>query len=107
MVIGIIFQLASEMIDVRIDNETVWFRTQGSSFVTIDSIRLDKQGVIKEHPDLKDNENWREEAIKRFKEKIKTMTTEEQRANYIIEDLTKFGYKPLYRQKSGFRVEKL
>jgi len=87
MVIGIIFQLASEVIEVRIDKEVVLFRTQGASFVTIDSLRLSYAGVCREHPDLELAKDWRQQAISRFKEKIKTMTTEEQRADYIIQDL--------------------
>jgi hypothetical protein len=35
------------------------------------------------------------------------MTTETQVMEYVIEDLTKVGYKFLYKQKPGFRVEKL
>ena len=108
MSIGIIFQLASEMFEVRIDNGNVMFRTSNSNgaFGTIDNLALSYAGVIKEHPDLKDRDNWRQEAIKRFKEKIKTMNTL-QAAQYIIEDLSKFGYKPLYSQVNGFRVRKI
>ena len=108
MSIGIIFQLASEMFEVRIDNGNVMFRTSSTNgaFGTIDNLSLSYAGVIKEHPDLKDSKEWRQEVIKRFKEKIKTMN-EIQAARYIIQDLSKFGYKPLYSQKDGFRVTKI
>jgi hypothetical protein len=109
MAIGLILQLASELIEVRIDNNIVYFRTAntGGAFATIDNLKLSYSGVVKEHPDLKDVKDWREQTIKRFKDKIKTIDTEEKQATYIIEDLKKYGYKPLYKQKKGFRPIKL
>ena len=95
-------------VEVRIENTNVLFRTsQSGGFAPINSLQLSKQGVIKEFPDLKKNPNWREEAIKRFKLKIKSKTTEKKRMDYIIKDLHKFGYKPLYTQRAGHRPIKL
>ena len=107
--IGLIFQLGPEIVEVRVDNNNILFRNNDSNgmFTTIEGLKLNKVGVIKEFPDLKDNENWQNITRERFKEKIKTMNTEMERANYIIEDLKKYGYKPLYIQRKGFRVEKL
>jgi hypothetical protein len=105
--IGILFQLASDIFEVRVDGKNVWFRTAGSNFVTIDGLMLNKSGVIKEHPDLKDSSDWQSIARQRFKDKMNTMETEENIADYIIQDLTKLGYKPLWKQKQGYRVEKL
>lgn len=107
--IGVIFQFATEFIEVRVVGNNVLFRTiqTGSMFATIDNIKLDKSGVIKEFPDLKDSDNWREEAIKRFKQKILSYNSENQRINYIIEDLSKYGYKPISKQREGWRIEKL
>lgn len=109
MVIGIIFQFASELLQVNIDGTNVLFRTSGTNgaWATIDNLKLDYAGVCREHPDLKDSKYWREEAIKRFKDKIKQMKTEKERVDYIIKDLNKFGYKGLYTQKQGFRPVKL
>jgi hypothetical protein len=106
---GLVFQLASEIIEVRIDGVNIYFRTANTNgaFATIDNLKLDHTGVCKEHPDLKDNKGWREEAIKRFKDKIKNMKDEKEISNYIIEDLSKFGYKPLWSQRQGFRPVKL
>lgn len=105
--IGVVFSLANEVVEVRVDGSSVWFRTsQLQRFADISGIRLDKAGTIKEFPDLKDNKDWREIAIKRFKEKINKMNSEKEITNYIIEDLSKFGYKPLYLQKAGFRPVK-
>jgi len=108
MSVGVVFQFGNETIEIRIDGINVYFRTsQLNQFATIDGLKLDKIGVIKEFPDLKDNKDWRMEAIKRFKEKIKEMDTETERVKYIVEDLSNFGYKPLYIQKKGFRPRKL
>lgn len=107
--IGIIFQFGTEIVEVRVERNTCLFRTSqfGGAFATIENLKLNRVGVIKEFPDLKENENWREEGIKRFKEKLSNMKTENERANYVIDDLKKFGYVPLYKQRQGFRPEKI
>jgi len=106
--IGLIFKLGSEIVEIRVEKNNILFRNNQTNgmFTTIDGLQLNKQGVIKEHPDLKDNDNWQNIARERFKEKIKKIDTEMERADYIIEDLKKFGYKPIARQRKGFRVEK-
>lgn len=107
--IGILFEFVGDIIEVRVDCTNVLFRKKdfGGAFATIDNLKLSKTGVVKEFPDLKENKNWKEIAIERFKEKIKGLNTEEERKEYIINDLIKFGYKPLYEQKSGFRIKKI
>ena len=107
--IGVIFQFGSEYIEVRVIGNNVIFRTGqfGGAFTSIEGLRLSKQGVIKEFPDLKDKTDWREEAIKRFKAKLKTMKSEKQRMDYVIEDLKKYGYKPKYSQRDGHRPQKI
>ena len=108
MPIGIVFSFGTEVIEVVVRDLSILFRTTNSqAFATIDGLKLDKSGAIKEFPDLKDRDDWKEEVIKRFKEKIKNMRTENERAKYIIEDLTKYGYKALYYQRAGSRVIKL
>ena len=68
--IGILFSFGTEVVEVRIDCFNVFFRTsQFQRFADIDGIKLDKQGVIKEFPDLKDNDDWQKEGRKKFKEK--------------------------------------
>jgi len=107
--IEVIFEYCSEKVLVRVDNENCYFRTSqfGGALVPIDSIKIDKAGSIKEHPDLKDREDWKEETIKRFKDKLKNYKTEMERVKYVIEDLSKVGYKPLYIQRKGHRVQKI
>jgi hypothetical protein len=108
MTIGVIFQLASQIVEVRIENTNCLFRTGqfGGAFAPIDSLQLDYNGIVREFPDLETKDNWKEIAISRFKDKIKELKTEEERMNYVVEDLKKWGYVPLYKQRGGFRVEK-
>jgi len=107
--IGLIFSLGPEIVEVRVDKNSILFRNNQTNgmFTTIEGLKLDKPGVIREFPDLKDNDNWQNIARDRFKEKIKSFKTEMERADYIIEDLKKYGYTPKYRQRQGFRVERI
>jgi len=106
--IGVIFKFGTETVEVRVQDTNVLFRTsQFQQFGTIDGLKLDKSGVIKEFPDLKDNKEWEKIARERFKQKIKKLKTEMERAKYIIKDLQKFGYQPIYLQKAGYRPVKL
>lgn len=106
--IGVIFQFGSEIVEVRVKDNNVFFRNSNSpTFGDIDGMKLDKSGTVKEFPDLKDNTDWQRIARERFKEKIRGFDTEEARIKYIIEDLQKFGYIPRYIQRQGFRPRKL
>lgn len=107
--IGIIFQFGGEPVEVRVEGTNVLFRTGqfGGAFAPIDGLKLDYNGVCREFPDLELKSDWREEAIKRFKDKMKGMNTEEDRINYIKDDLKKFGYIPLFYQKQGHRPVRL
>jgi len=108
MVIGVVFEYAAEPMEVRIDGLSILFRTvQQSNWVTIDNIKLSHSGVIKEFPELEGRDDWKEEAVKRFKTKIKGLKTEKERAHYIIHDLKQHGYLPRYMQVSGFRPIKI
>lgn len=107
--IGAVFQFVNEIVEVRINGSNCLFRTLNTfgGFVPIDALNLDKKGVILEHPDLEGAENWREEAVERFKNKLKNYESETQRMNYIIEDLRKYGYQPLHMQRAGHRPQKI
>jgi len=106
--IGVIFQFASEHLEVRIDNDSVYFRTTGQqSWSTIEGLQLDYMGVTKEFPDLNGEPQWKNIAIQRFKDKINSFKTENEKVNYIIEDLAKHGYVAKFKQRSGFRPEKI
>ena len=103
--IGLIFYHGTEIIYVQIDGHNIGFSNSqfGAKIAPIEGLRLSQAGVIKEHPDLKDNPSWREEAIKRFKETINILKDEESIAEYIIMDLKKYSYIPKWKQKAGFR----
>lgn len=107
--IEVILYFGPEIVIARVVGRTVYLGSQrnGAMLATIDGMKLSRAGVEREFPDLKGKDNWREEAIKRFKEKLKTFSSEDEVANYVIEDLRKFGYTPKYKQKAGFRPERI
>jgi len=107
--IGALFRFGTEIVEVRIEKTEIYFRTStfGGGFATIDGLKLDKKGVIKEHPDLDGRDDWRPEAIKRLKEKMRLLANEYTRMEYIISELKKVGYTPLVLQKKGFRPTKI
>ena len=107
--LGVIFTIGSDVVEVRVDNNNVYFRdkTSGAGFATIEGLQLSKSGVEKEFPDLKDRGDWREKAIERFKETIKLLDNEKDKMDYIIKDLKEHGYIPKIKQKQGFRPVRL
>lgn len=107
--IGVIFNYGSERVEVIIDTTNCYFRTGqfGGALAPIDLLKIDKAGSIKEHPDLANRNDWKEETIKRFKDKLKKLKTEKERMKYVIDDLSKIGYKPVYIQRSGHRPQKI
>lgn len=107
--IGIIFQFGGEVVETRINGTNIQFKTSvyGSQFVPFEQLYLSKEGVIKEFPDLENDDMWRQKAIQRFKDEMSKLGNENKIADYLIKDLQKYGYIPKYRQKQGFRVEVL
>jgi len=106
--IGGIFQFGSEIVEVRVHHEFVYFRNQNSpAFGSIEELKLNRGGVVKEFPDLKDDKEWEKKARERFKEKIHSFKSEEERMKYIVDDLSKFGYVLKYVQKQGHRPRKV
>ncbi len=105
--IEILFYLGNEIILVKVDGNNIMF--SNSNFGAVESdisgLKLSYEGVIKEFPDLKDDENWKNKTIQRFKDHIKSLKTEEDKVNYIVDDLKKHGYTAKYKQKLGFRRE--
>lgn len=107
--IDVIFQLADTYILVRVDGVRVTFANTmfGAQMADITGLKLSQAGVVKEFPDLKDNPEWKTIACQRFKDKIASMRSDDERAIYLIEDLKAHGYIPKFKQKSGFRKEVL
>jgi len=106
--IGIVLSLGGDVAEVRIDGNSLTFRGNGSpNFATIEGLKLDKEGTLKEFPDLKDKENWKQIAIERFKEHFKKLETEREKVEYVINDLKKFGWVLEAIQKAGHRLQRI
>lgn len=106
MIIGV-FELGGDQVEVIVDKDNIMFRdTSSGTTTTIHGLKLNKAGVIKEHPDLKNDDDWRKKVIERLKEHVKTFKTENQKINYIKDELEKFGYTPLFKQRAGWRPQK-
>jgi len=107
--IDLIFNRIDEIIFIRITGSNVKFANNlsGSIWSSIEGLKLDKRGVMKEFPDLKDSLNWKQEAIARFKEMIRDKKNEQEISEYLIKELKKFGYTPKWKQLGGFRRERI
>lgn len=106
--IDILFQYLNDLVLVRVDGNHILFGNTmyGKQMATIEGLKLDYAGVCRQFPDLEMKDDWRQEAIKRFKKKLVTFKTEKQKVDYVVEELFPHGYKPLKIQKKGFRPEK-
>ena len=101
------FRLGGEEVEVIVDKGNIMFRDSSSGMTTtIHGLKLNKAGVIKEHPDLKDDDEWRKKAINRLKNHVKKFKTELQKINYIRDELAKHGYEPRFFQRAGHRPQK-
>lgn len=106
MILGV-FELAGEQSEIVVDQNNLLFKEGGSNTITtLEGLQLNKSGVLKEFPDLKDNPEWKKIAIERLKNHVKNIEGEKKKLDYIKVELTKFGWKPLFRQRAGFRPEK-
>lgn len=103
--IALQFNHASEIVLVHINGNSVTFGSTifGAKMADISGLKLDFHGTIREFPDLKDDLNWREKAIERFKKHIKGLKDEDKISDYIIYELRNKGYTPRLKQKPGFR----
>ena len=100
------FEFAKERADVIVDGNNLLFYDSNGMMTTIDGLRIDKTGVIKEFPDLENDDDWKKKAIERLKEHIKEIKTETETLDYVKEELEKFGWVPLYKQRAGHRPAK-
>lgn len=105
--IDLLFYFGSEIVLVRVDGKSVLFANSvyGMQFATIDGLKLDYVGTVREFPDLKEREDWKKEAIKRLKAHIKALPNEAAIANYIAGDLANHGYVLKKKMRAGFRPE--
>lgn len=105
MIIGT-FSFAQERNQVVVDGNNLFFIDMNGMTTTIEGLKIDKIGVVKEFPDLKEDENWKIKAIERLKEHIKKFKTEKEKMYYIKDELIKFGHEPILIQRAGFRPQK-
>jgi hypothetical protein len=106
--INIEFLFNSQIVVVRISGKELFFcNNPNGFFAPIDKLKFSRQGVLKEFPDLKDNKEWRKIALDRFKDKINSMNSEIEITKYLVNDLVKFGYKPLRFTKQGSRTKNI
>jgi hypothetical protein len=108
----LIFEFAGDYVQIKIAGHNILFSTSQTNFQTwtpIDGLVLKKAGIIKQFPDLKDLElgEMRIEAIKRFKEHIKTFDNEFRIKDYLVKELTPQGYILKSVQREGHRPQKI
>ena len=102
------FQLADEVVVVRIEGNNIMFNTATTNFqqfVPIDYLKLPVVGILKEFPELEGHpaNEIRLEAVSRFKEHIKKLNNENRVRDYIIEELEKAGYTYKRTKQNGWR----
>ena len=107
--IDILFEFGPDVILVKIEGNSIKMGSTayGSVMASIEGLKLNKGGVEKEFPDLKEDLLWKEKAIQRFTDKIKSLGAEDKIADYIIKDLSQHGYIPRKMQVGGHRPIKL
>lgn len=103
--IKLIFEFGNETILVVINGNDIKFGNTlyGAQLSDISGIKLSYDGVIKEFPDLEGDDNWENEATIRFKDYIKSLKTEEEKAQYIQKELESCGYIGKLKERKGFR----
>ena len=104
MIIKGTFKLGSDIVEVLIDGTKLLFSDASTGqCTTIEGLKFNRGGVIKEFPDLEDGEDWKKEAIKRFKKHYLEYHSEIQKLNYVKKELMVHGYEPMFWQRAGFR----
>ena len=102
------FRLGGDYVEAVVDGNNLYFSDVSTQAITtIEGLKLSKQGVVKEFPDLENDKEWKKKAMDRFKDHVKNLNSESARISYIIEELRKFGYTPLTKQRAGFRPAKI
>ncbi len=86
--------------------ELLFFDTSSGTMTNIAGLKLTKSGVVKEFPDLENDDDWRIKVIERFKDKIKEYKNEDERMNYVRSELEKQGYQGILKQRAGWRPKR-
>ena len=88
-------------------NGLMFFDVTTGMITSLEGLKLSRQGVVKEFPDLENDDEWNKKAIKRLKAHLNKLKTEDAKINYVIDELKKHGYQPLFKQRAGFRPTSL
>lgn len=103
----ILFKFGGDLIETVWSEQGLMFYDPSSNMWTSpEGLRITKTGVIKEFPDLENDDEWKKKALQRLKDHIKSLKTEDEIQNYIINELIKYGYEPMCIQKAGHRPKK-
>lgn len=101
------FKLANDLIDVVVKGNELLFMDIGTGMITpVTGLRFSKSGVLLEHPDLKDEIEWKKIAVKRLTTHMSKMKTEMDKMIYVGDELVKFGYEKMHLQRAGWRPQK-
>jgi len=104
----LIFKFGTDLVAIKIENKKLQFcKLQGGyiKYSPIEGLKMSIPGILKEFPDLKDEdeETIRRTAIKRFKKHVMGLKTEVEIQEYLQKDLKKHGYELKYLKRPGFR----
>ena len=96
--IDLIFYAGCEIVVIRISGSFTFFSNSSSglnSFVPIENVYMNKEGILKEHPDLKglSYTEMKKESINRLKKKVKELGSEDKIKDYVISEMTSQGMK--------------
>jgi len=100
------FRIGGDLLDVVINNNNILFTDASGVITTIEGIRLSKSGIIKENPDLANDDDWKKKGIERFKKYVNKIKGDNNKIEYVKDELQKHGYSPMYKQRGGFRPTK-
>jgi len=105
----LLFDFGNERVIIIVKGNEVKFGSTayGSKLAGIEGLRLNYEGAIKEHPDLRFDPDWKQKTIDRFNKNIKSMKNEGEIVDYVIKELKDVGYRPLYKEKKGFRPQRI
>ena len=66
--IKLLMRFGGDVINIIIKGNNLLFTDSGGVVTTIEGLRISRAGVLKEFPELENNEEWKKIAIKRLKE---------------------------------------
>jgi len=104
------FLKGSEVIVIKIVGKQIFFNIVQNGVpmqTTIEGLKLNPVTIVEEFPDLKGKPivEIKKEGVRRFKEHIAGMNTQEEIKNYLEIDLRKHGFKLTMIHRLGHRPQ--